>query len=335
MLLLEAAQQLVRRPICTACAVAFQGVRFQTKTVLSTAYLAVHPCQALTRAKDITLHPLESCKTALHTILGPVITVQETDAIIDQTSPVDPGYADFYDVERARYRLHELEGALKNDRPMKMLLHIRTNLTRLLCRVDKTGVLDPNPEVLERYTDAVCESLKAISKACEIEDHRLDRQYVLTQLKLTRQSLGRTALFLSGGGTLGMQHIGVIKALFDSGNLPRVVSGSSAGAIVCAVLCTKQDNEIKGVLDSFCNGDLKVFVGDDEEPGIWPRLNYLRKHGHLFNAENLRRVMKYHLGDLTFREAYNRTRRILNVGLSGEQRFFIIKAPSVNLVLIG
>jgi TAG lipase / steryl ester hydrolase / phospholipase A2 / LPA acyltransferase len=38
---------------------------------------------------------------------------------------------------------------------------------------------------------------------------------------------------------MGMAHIGVIKSLYEMGKLPRVVSGSSAGAIVCAVLCSR------------------------------------------------------------------------------------------------
>ena len=113
-----------------------------------------------------------------------------------------------------------------------------------------------------------------------------------------------------------MTHIGVIKALFDAGSLPRIVCGSSAGSIVCAVLCTKRDNEIEKVLQSFCNGDLKVFVGDDEQEGLAGRIGHLWKRGHMFNAENLRRVMKYHLGDLTFKEGYFKTGKILNITVS-------------------
>jgi TAG lipase / steryl ester hydrolase / phospholipase A2 / LPA acyltransferase len=40
---------------------------------------------------------------------------------------------------------------------------------------------------------------------------------------------------------MGMVHIGVIKALFKAGQLPRIICGSSAGAIVAAILCTRYD----------------------------------------------------------------------------------------------
>lgn len=39
--------------------------------------------------------------------------------------------------------------------------------------------------------------------------------------------------------------MGVAKVLFDHGLLPRVIAGSSAGAIVSAVLCTRTDSELQ------------------------------------------------------------------------------------------
>jgi NTE family protein len=42
----------------------------------------------------------------------------------------------------------------------------------------------------------------------------------------------RTGLVLSGGGTRGFAHIGVLKALNESGIFPDVISGSSAGALI-------------------------------------------------------------------------------------------------------
>ncbi|MCX6308707.1 MAG: patatin-like phospholipase family protein, partial [Bacteroidia bacterium] len=44
-----------------------------------------------------------------------------------------------------------------------------------------------------------------------------------------RKPLG---ICLSGGGAIGIAHIGVLQALLDNGIEPEVVSGSSMGAIV-------------------------------------------------------------------------------------------------------
>ena len=59
--------------------------------------------------------------------------------------------------------------------------------------------------------------------------------------------MGRTALMFSGGGSMGQYHVGLIKNLLKNGVLPRVVSGSSAGSIICAILFTKNEQELKDV----------------------------------------------------------------------------------------
>lgn len=46
----------------------------------------------------------------------------------------------------------------------------------------------------------------------------------------------KTGLVLSGGGTRGFAHLGVIAALYDKGIKPDIISGTSAGAIVGAFI---------------------------------------------------------------------------------------------------
>lgn len=50
-----------------------------------------------------------------------------------------------------------------------------------------------------------------------------------------------TGLVLSGGGTRGFAHLGVIAALFDNGIKPDVISGTSAGAIVGAFIAARKN----------------------------------------------------------------------------------------------
>jgi len=51
----------------------------------------------------------------------------------------------------------------------------------------------------------------------------------------TRHSYGRTALLLSGGAYLGYYHMGLVKALFYQGLLPKVISGASAGSLITVI----------------------------------------------------------------------------------------------------
>ena len=59
----------------------------------------------------------------------------------------------------------------------------------------------------------------------------------------------KTGLVLSGGGTRGFAHLGVIAALFEMGIKPDVISGTSAGAIAGAFIAAgKKPNDIRDML---------------------------------------------------------------------------------------
>jgi NTE family protein len=53
----------------------------------------------------------------------------------------------------------------------------------------------------------------------------------------------KTGLVLSGGGTRGFAHLGVITALFEKGFRPEVISGTSVGAIVGAFIANGRSPE--------------------------------------------------------------------------------------------
>jgi TAG lipase/steryl ester hydrolase/phospholipase A2/LPA acyltransferase len=44
---------------------------------------------------------------------------------------------------------------------------------------------------------------------------------------------------LSGGGLMGMYHIGVLLALKEAGITPRIIAGSSAGSIIAACIAVR------------------------------------------------------------------------------------------------
>jgi TAG lipase/steryl ester hydrolase/phospholipase A2/LPA acyltransferase len=224
-----------------------------------------------------------------------------------------------YDVLQLRRRLHDVQKARYSGNPEKMLRLIQTQLSRFVSEVDRETLFHPSLRgtkvLIEEYTDSVCCLLQEFAGLCHLYGNELDRRRLAELLEETRISFGRTALMCSGGGTFGMRHVGTIKCLFETGNLPRVISGSSAGSIVCAVLGSKTDDQLQRVLESFCHGDLKVFIGDDEIPGWAARIGYWWENGHFFDSRNLERVMKFHLGDMTFSEAYELTGRVLNVSV--------------------
>lgn len=168
--------------------------------------------------------------------------------------------------------------------------------------------------LIERYIESVKDNLNLLVELCCRQ--RQSKNHAYEEILRARQAFGRSALLLSGGGTFGMNHIGVVKTLWQHKLLPRIICGSSAGSIVCAVLCTKTDSEVGGILEEFCYGDLSVFGKEGEDETVLKKAARFLKYGTIFDISNLTRVLQNLFGDLTFQEAYNRTRRILNISVS-------------------
>ncbi|KAL1643134.1 Lipase 5 [Diplodia intermedia] len=244
-----------------------------------------------------------------------------------------------YNYELVEARLKQLDDARISCDVQRMLFLIRTSLTRGLggmgdLRLYKHSHVGTKA-LIERYIESAKQTLTALLDISSKQgDGGLDPRYVLEQLLATRQSFGRSALLLSGGGTFGMNHIGVIKSLWETNLLPRIISGASAGSIVCAVLCTRTDTEMPQVLDEFCFGDLDVFEKPGDR-GLLTKAARFLKYGAVFDISHLIQVMRNMLGDMTFQEAYNRTRRILNITVSSASAFDLprllnyITAPNV------
>jgi predicted acylesterase/phospholipase RssA len=130
-----------------------------------------------------------------------------------------------------------------------------------------------------------------------------------------RQSFGRTALLLSGGGTLGLNHIGVVKCLHENQLLPRIISGASSGSVMASLVCTKTNYELPSMFDA-TSFRLDIFERRGEPDSPFKRLQRLMLSGQLFDVNILQDAMKANLGDITFQEAFNRTRFILNITVS-------------------
>lgn len=198
---------------------------------------------------------------------------------------------------------------------MRMMFLIRTALSRNLGGMDNAKLYSYShtgtKKLVERYIDSALDTLTALLDITQHHDDNSDvtSRLVLENILYARQAFGRSALLFSGGGTFGMSHIGVAKCLWEQRLLPRIISGASAGSIVCAVLCVKTDDEMPTTLQDFCFGDLEVFTKSGTDDGFAAQLSRLLKTGALFDIENLTRVMRNLLGEMTFQEAYNRTRR--------------------------
>ncbi|KAL7796754.1 acyl transferase/acyl hydrolase/lysophospholipase [Trichoderma ceciliae] len=224
-----------------------------------------------------------------------------------------------YNPKLIEERLRALDEARESHDIRTMMHLIRTALSRDLGGMGNVDLYRHSylgtKTLIERYVESTIETIDA-AIVHSATDQGLAYKDLLEGMLLARQSFGRSALLLSGGGTFGMAHVGVLKALFECQLLPRIISGASAGSIVCAVMCTRTDEEIPQLIKEFPYGDLAVFDARDNQDGLLDHFRRLLTEGCWSDIAHLRRVMRGMMGDITFQEAYNRTRRILNICVS-------------------
>jgi TAG lipase/lysophosphatidylethanolamine acyltransferase len=120
----------------------------------------------------------------------------------------------------------------------------------------------------------------------------------------------------------------VVKALFGRGLLPRIITGTATGALIAALVGIHTEDE----LPQFLNGesiDLTAFSGktkssiengqtNDSSKSSWRatlqrRVKRFFREGYFLDVTVLEDCVRANVGDLTFEEAYNRTKRVLNI----------------------
>lgn len=164
-------------------------------------------------------------------------------------------------------------------------------------------------QLITDYVDAVADTLRYLDSRLESE---LPAAIRLDLFRRASHCYGRSALMMSSGGMLMFFHFGVAKALFEQGVLPNVISGSSAGAIVAAVVGTRTDEELRG----FLKPD-NIFFGEPWRPNAIERRTGLRR---LFGASSFDATFERLIPDLTFREAFERSGRNISISVSPCER---------------
>ncbi len=103
----------------------------------------------------------------------------------------------------------------------------------------------------------------------------------------------------------------MVRALLDENLLPRVITGTSAGAIVAAITCTRTDAELRTLLVPELANRITAC---SESTLTWARRAW-RTGARFDSLEWARKAAFFTLGNLTFKEAFERTGRILNVSV--------------------
>lgn len=156
--------------------------------------------------------------------------------------------------------------------------------------------------------DYIAEIDSALHYLSTTDDSLIDREEKRAFFERAHHCYGQSALLLSGSGNYLFFHLGVAKAMWSEGLLPSVISGSSGGSVVGAIVCTHTDAELAPYFDA------EWLYRQGEEHGI------NGKTGEQVTQEQSRKHLDLLIPDLTFQEAFELTGRHLNISVAPAEK---------------
>ncbi|MFT7469571.1 MAG: TAG lipase/steryl ester hydrolase/phospholipase A2/LPA acyltransferase [Candidatus Pseudothioglobus sp.] len=161
--------------------------------------------------------------------------------------------------------------------------------------------------LINDYTSAIVEALNFLAN---VPNRTLSKKAKLDLFRRVSLGYGHTSLMLSGAGSLGPFHLGVVKTLFNEGLLPRIISGSSAGAIVAALIGTHSKHELKA---RFHDNIMTAFFRDAVEAP------HRESPNRSLDQYDVKAMIEALIPDMTFLEAFEKTGRYINISVAPKE----------------
>ncbi len=161
-------------------------------------------------------------------------------------------------------------------------------------------------QLIVDYVEEIVDALRLLASP-KVDEISFDEK--LEFFRRAHHCFGRSALLMSGSGTLLYFHVGVVKALWQQGLLPEILSGSSGGSIVGSLLCTHNDAELGDIFDpAFLLNEV------EQETSLIKSLGGLRPR--MLQVDEVQEMIERLIPDMTFQEAYEHSGRRLNVSVA-------------------
>ncbi|TQV97212.1 Patatin-like serine hydrolase [Cordyceps javanica] len=249
----------------------------------------------------------------------------------------------YYDWRLITERLNSLAVAREEHDFQQLVNLLRSGLVRNLGNLTVPKLYNRSfsgtKYLIEEYITQVAETVEDISTlpasasaGVQSIGGSLTNQMKLDFIHDTRQAFGRSSLVLQGGAIFGMCHLGVVKALFLRGLLPRIITGTGTGALIASLVAIHTEEELPGVLNgdgidlTAFNSRAKLSNGMSDSPQtfrsrwntLMRRLRRFSREGYFLDVSVLEDCVRANVGDLTFEEAYNYSKRILNITVATE-----------------
>lgn len=245
----------------------------------------------------------------------------------------------YYDYRLIYERLQAIAEAWEDQDILALLNIIRSGLVRNLGNITAPRLHNRayagTKLLIEDYVTQVALTIEHITALPTSPIHQscLSSQAKLDLLHDTRQAFGRSTLVLQGGAIFGLCHLGVVKALHLRGLLPRIITGTATGALIAALVAIHTEDELLHFLTGEAI-DLTAFGKRNESAAtengsgkevrkqdgwlstIRRRITRFIKKGYFLDVKVLEECVRANVGELTFEEAYARTKRVLNITVS-------------------
>lgn len=215
-----------------------------------------------------------------------------------------------YDHVQIRQRLDRLRSYRSCQDNIGLLYTLNEGIHGNMGGMGKTALYNQakfgTKRLVEDYVEEICSALKHIAS---LDDDQVCHEEKLDFFHRASHCYGRSALMLSGGGSLGHFHIGVLKALREQDLLPNVLSGASAGSVVGAIFGTHSERE----LDIFMHP--RNLVSEAKEEASWFNRMLFGKKPQI-DIHEAEEAINRMVPDITFQEAYDLTGRHINISIA-------------------
>lgn len=216
-----------------------------------------------------------------------------------------------YNYDSIRHRLSRLKRLRREGDVRKLLFTLNEGIHGNMDGMGNSGLYryarSGTKQLVDEYVDEINRSLRFVADS---RSRSLSRTEKLEFFDRASHCYGSTALMCSGAGALGYFHLGVVVALAEQNLLPRVISGSSAGSLMAAIVGSRTPDELKKTLER-PSLDAMIRVQDDHvQPGRLRRMN---------TGEVIGQIERM-VPDVTFEEAFHLSNRQINITVSATQK---------------
>lgn len=217
---------------------------------------------------------------------------------------------DYYDFKTIRRVARKLKGAREKGSITEIRHILETCVKSNFAGIESPRLYSMTYHGTKTLVDVYLEEVSTCLQMM-LDAKTIKAQDKILMFKSMSRNYGRTALCLSGGATFAYYHFGVVKALLDASLLPNVITGTSGGGIVAALCCTHSDDELHEILVPELAKRITACHED-----LWTCMKRWAKTGAQFDAVDWAVRSKFFTrGSTTFKEAYERTGRILSISV--------------------